>query len=294
VAVLLGGGPGCHSVLNPVEPGPKEFKQEIQEIPACCRNRVYIFFLQGVDPFDCCNLEGLRDHVQAQGFIKTWFGYFTHHTGYFEKEIIRIHEEDPEARFVLVGFSFGANAIRDLANRLYERDITVDLLFYLGGNTLDDSPRSRPPNVLRVVNILAVGCIWNGAQIEGAENYQLTDVWHFGSPAHPRSTEMLDRELAVIAQRVPIIQVVPAPLPDTSPVPRPLAPPAGQQLPQPRPAPPADQQLPQPRPVPTQAGVQSRPGPGWDFLQPDGVEGVRGSAPAHLAPLALPATAKER
>jgi hypothetical protein len=275
LGVLLSGGPGCLAYVNPVEPAPHELHQECQEIPVCCRNRVHIFFLQGTDPLDICNLSGVRDHVQAQGFIKTRFGYFIHHTGYFEEQIVRIHEEDPEARFVLVGFSYGALAAREIANRLCEREINVDLLFYLGGNTLDDSPRSHPPNVLRVVNILAVGCIWNGANIEGAENIQLTDVWHFGSPAHPCSVELLDRELVTIAYRVPIIQVLPPPLPDPSPVPRPIAPP------------PPDQ-LPPPRKLPTQASTPS----GWDFLDPDGMGGTRGSAPAHLAPIGLPATEK--
>jgi hypothetical protein len=201
VALLASGG--CLNFVNPVEPAPPDDTQACKDIPNYCRNRVYIFFFQGLDPAFACNIDGVRDYVQSLGFIKTYFGYF-YHPWYFHREAVRIHQEEPDARFVLVGFSFGANAARGMANMLKDDHIPVDLLVYFGGNTFDNTPDTTPDNALKVVNILSTGFIWNGSDLDRAENIHYDDCWHFGSPAHKKSTDMLTRELAVVARRVPI------------------------------------------------------------------------------------------
>src|SRR5262249_46603769 len=153
------------------------------------------------------------------GFNKTYYGQL-YHTCYFRKQVRRIHEEDPEARFVLIGFSFGANMVRTVAQDVKEDGIDIDLLLYLGGNTLENKPRYRPENALRLVNILAHGYIWNGTQFDDGENLNVEDVWHFGSPTHPRTLEVLTRDLFEIACSVPIIEPVEPvdkPAPDAEP-----------------------------------------------------------------------------
>jgi hypothetical protein len=42
--------------------------------------------------------------------------------------------------------------------------------------------------------------------MDGAENLEVTDVYHFGSPAHPATVETLTRELAVVASQVPQVE----------------------------------------------------------------------------------------
>src|SRR5947209_15827084 len=123
----------------------------------------------------------------------------------FEKEMCRIHEEDPNCRFVLVGFSFGANMVRYLANSARDDGIPIDLLVYFGGNTLKNEAYDQPENAARVVNILASGAVWNGAWMDRAENIHETDVYHFGSPSHPYSVELLTRELGEVASPVPVV-----------------------------------------------------------------------------------------
>jgi hypothetical protein len=92
---------------------------------------------------------------------------------------------------------------------------------YLGGNTLKNTPEDQPENAREIVNILATGCIWNGAQMDRAQNYNVSDVFHFGSPTHPLTLEVLARELAVIACFVPAPQSpVPSPQMD-GPLPMP-------------------------------------------------------------------------
>lgn len=229
---------GCfhlHSIHSP----PPDWVEPCQIIPQCARGHVYIFLVHGFDPIDCSNLAGVRDYVQCLGFTKTYYGQF-YHTSHFEKEVRRIHQEDPHARFVLIGFSLGANQVRTLAQSVKDDGISIDLLVYLSGNTLKDIPRDRPENACRIVNILAQGCIWNGATLEGAENVQVRKVGHFGSPTHHYTLETLARELAAVAATVPVVR---PPEPKTPP----------EEIP------------PTPRPLTSQP---EEPRDEWDFLKP--------------------------
>ncbi len=231
---------GCLCYLHPLESMKPEFVEPCRTVPKCSRDHVHIIFVHGMDPFDCANLAGVRDYVQQLGFHKTYYGQL-YHSHHFESELRRIHEEDPDARFVLIGFSFGANMARDLAQSAKKNGITIDLLVYLGGNTLKNVPRDRPENVGRVINILANGRIWNGDTLEQAENIQVPDVWHFGSPTHPYTLEVLARELAMVASAVPFVE--------------PIQPPVR----------PREESAPTPRPV-----TEQKPAPRdeWDFLKP--------------------------
>jgi hypothetical protein len=204
-AVVLLAGPGCLSWLHPVDPPANEHVVCCKSLPSCCHNHVYIFFIHGLDPLDYANLGGLRDYVQSLGFIKTYYGQL-YHTHYFEKELRRIHADDPDARFVLVGFSFGANMVRNLAQSVKPDGVFIDLLVYLGGNTLENRPKDRPENVGHIVNILATGWIWNGDHLDGATNLNYDDVWHFGSPSHLQTLHTLSEQLSIVAGRVPIVE----------------------------------------------------------------------------------------
>jgi hypothetical protein len=216
--LLLLGQTGCLSYLNAVSPPTSEEIVSCKQIPKPCRSEVYIFFVHGMDPLDFANLSGVRDYVQSLGFIKTYYGQL-YHTWYFEDEIRRLHKLDPEARFVLVGFSFGANMVRDMANDLRADNISIDLLVYLGGNTLTNDSKDRPENALHIVNILATGWIWNGAELDNAENINYGDAWHFGSPTHPKTLDLLAHDLTEIAARVPFVEPAFSP-PETLPGPR--------------------------------------------------------------------------
>jgi hypothetical protein len=206
-AVVVLTGPGCLSCLHPIEPAEKERLACCTSLSSCARNHVYVFFIHGIDPLDIANLSGVRDYVQSLGFIKTYYGQL-YHMRFFEKELRRIHGEDPDARFVLIGFSFGANMVRDVAQAVKPDGVFIDLLVYLGGNTLENRPQDRPENAGHIVNILATGYIWNGDHLDGATNLNYDDVWHFGSPSHLQTLHLLAEELAVVAGRVPVVEPV--------------------------------------------------------------------------------------
>jgi hypothetical protein len=204
--------PGCMGCLHPVEPLTPETRTACKAYPSCCRDHVYVILIHGMDPLDYANLQGVRDYVQELGFRKTFYGQ-CYHTAKFAKEMHRIHAEDPDSRFVLIGFSFGANMARYLANVAKDDGIPIDLLVYFGGNTLKNEAYDQPDNVARVVNILASGAIWNGAWMDRAENIHEPDVYHFGTPSHPYSVELLTHELGEVASRVPVVEDGPPPPP---------------------------------------------------------------------------------
>ena len=131
-ALTLLGQAGCLSFCHPIEPVTSEKVAICKEIPQSCRSHVYVFFIHGMDPLDFANLSGVRDYVQSLGFIKTYYGQL-YHTIYFTDEMREIHKRDPEARFALVGFSFGANMVRDVANAVRPDGVDIDLIVYLGG-----------------------------------------------------------------------------------------------------------------------------------------------------------------
>jgi hypothetical protein len=205
---------GC-VCIHPIEP-PPEVHTVCKAYPPCCRDHVYVFMVHGMDPFDWANLTGVRDYIQDLGFRKTYYGQLYHVTK-FEKEIRRVRAEDPSARFVLIGFSFGANVVRYLANSAKDDGIPIDLLVYFGGNTLNNEAYDQPENAARIVNILASGCIWNGAWMDRAENIHEVDVWHFGSPSHPYTLRVLAHELSEVSSHVQVVDDGPAPPPASYP-----------------------------------------------------------------------------
>jgi pimeloyl-ACP methyl ester carboxylesterase len=253
---------GCLQYLHPVDPLPVEEVRDNFQVPTACKNGVYVFLLHGIDPFDLANLEGLRDYVQSLGYIKTYYGQ-PFHAFYCATEIVAIRKRDPNARFVVIGFSYGAGLVRDLACSVGKLGIGIDLLVYLDGVPLDARPLGRPANARKVVNILAFARR-DQYKIVGAENLRYDDAWHYGTVTHPKTLRMLVRELAEVALRVPVITDAPPPVPGV-PAPQVLPAPKELSAPQVLPAPkelPAPKQLPPPKPNAKRGG--------WDFLEPDG------------------------
>lgn len=203
-AALLALAPGCLSVCHPVEAPPPADIFPCHEVPQACKNRVHVFFLHGLDPLDFANFQGVHDYVRSLGFLKTYFG-LPFHAFHFEKELRRVHEADPEARFVLVGFSYGAGLVRDIACTVQKAGIAIDLVVYMDGVRLEQRDLHRPANVGRVINVLAFDRSAD-SNVAEAENHVLEGVWHFGMPSHPQVLRLLGRELGELAAQVPFVQ----------------------------------------------------------------------------------------
>jgi hypothetical protein len=232
LAAFMTATSGCLSCLNPVHPPPEALVQPCHELPKYCRDHVYVFFLNGFDPVNYGNLTGIREYVDTLGFHKTYYGQF-YHVSYFAEEIQKIHNEEPEAHFVLVGLGRGARSMRDLAERVNRQGIPTDLLVHLDG---------KLPEGVGLENGTVIGYVRDGKFSAATAPESGPNLWLFGSPTNPKTIEMLGQELGQIASAIPTIE--PA-QPELLP-------------------PPTDEPTPKPvqRQLPAEYGE-------WDFLKPE-------------------------
>lgn len=166
------------------------------------QSHVYIYFIHGLDPCDYANLRGVEQICHELGYDNTV--YVTLHQGDdVVSHVICTKAKDPQARIVIYGYSAGADIARRVTNKLHDRDgIDVDLLFYVSGIILIDTKSARPEYVGKIVHILDGGKIIPGMKLSGADNYRFSDVWHFGTPMHPRTLAILETELEQQARLV--------------------------------------------------------------------------------------------
>jgi hypothetical protein len=235
-------GAGCCCPLYSVHPVPDDLAETCACIAPCGRKHVYTFCVQSADPLDCANLEGVKEYVQSLGFPMTWFGHYWH-IGHFCKVIVRLHQEDPDAHFVVVGFVNGADPGCKLVDKVGAYGICVDLLVRLDSNLLGEES-CRPANAHKVITVVASDSKNKRSPQDEAEEMYVASTGPFGPATHSGTLELLARELARLAGSVPAVDDVP-----TLPFPR---------------------NEPTPRPVTT---VKAKHEPGeWDFLEPVSVE----------------------
>jgi hypothetical protein len=166
--------------------------------------------VNGVDPLCVANFNGLCGYLRRQGYSNTRFGRLCNSHA-FADEIRHIRKEDPEARIVLIGFSYGCNRVRAIANALTEEGTGVDLMVYLAGDLISDEARSCPPNVCRLLNVRAKGMLvlggdllFNRDDIMGARNVRL-DCPHFSAPSQVETLSLIMEELAALPARTEIV-----------------------------------------------------------------------------------------
>ena len=222
VAAFTLTGVGCSLPLYSVHPLPPDLVQTCADVALCGRDHVYAFFVQGIDPLDFANLEGVKNYCQEIGFHQTWFG-FAYHAHHFKKEILRLRDTDPDARFVLAGFDYGCNVVRDMTCALGRKGVHVDLLVYVDGKFLGSDPANQPDNADKLINIVAGKQLANKCDMLGVDNVSLPELWHLGTPTHPVTLEILARELATLAGQYPAAEELPAiPRSPLEPTPRPV------------------------------------------------------------------------
>jgi hypothetical protein len=160
--------------------------------PPACKEHLYIFLVNGLDPFDCAGLAGLGKHLEEQGFCNSYYGSLLHSHA-FRDQIRCIHQADPDAHFILIGFSLGANKVCGLAESLEKDGAVIDVVIFLSGNHwVGGLVKNRPRNVCRIINIRASGCLVHTGVRDWAEDYLLSDAWHFGTPRHAATRALLD------------------------------------------------------------------------------------------------------
>ncbi len=209
LGVMLAGltfWPAAASAQAPVPaPAPAEVQPPVPAAlagaPRTMQDHVYVYIVNGLDPMYWGDLTGLRDHVCRLGFANVQLCQFYDILS-IQSDLRRLHRDDPGARFVLVGFSLGANAVHEIAAGVEKDGVMVDLLVLLSGNhPVMPLPRHRPGNVCRVVNVLASGLMKYAGERDYAENIRVEGTRHFSLPMHPTALQALDQGLAAVVQR---------------------------------------------------------------------------------------------
>ncbi len=194
VSVAFAGLSGCvlseHHIGACPEVAPNAF-----ELPSCCRNRVY-FFLFG-DCHPCHDMDSLRERLIDAGYVKVYCGKCWH-LGWFSDELKKIHEQDAEARFVIVSQGGAAPAARELACTAGAVGVAIDLFVYL------DAVKEPGPVAAR--QILAIHGEKDDASGAGAaQEYLLADAGLEGAAGHPQTLALLLEALAPVAGSVAVL-----------------------------------------------------------------------------------------
>jgi hypothetical protein len=249
VATLL--TPGCLSVLNHVAEPTLETLAACDSVSPLAKNSVYVVLVNGIDPLECGNLSGVRDQLNALGFVKTYYAQVYHEKCLIE-ELKAVHAERPDARFAIVGFEYGALPARGLALKATAEGLPVDLVVYLQpkGGWMGGSGAE---GVARTIAIRAGHAASIAAPVENSDIVDVPCFSRYGVPTHPNTLALLATELTRLASGIAV------PTPTFEPFPTLL-----------------DDPAPPPRPVVEQPGA---PTDEWDFLKP-----TARRAPAKLEP----------
>jgi hypothetical protein len=105
---------------------------DVVETCAARRNDVYTFVLGGIDPFDTGS-DTLADGLARRGFAKVYTGT-RFHGEWFAKEAHRLAEENPAARFAVVGRRGGAARAAELAAQLSREGLPIDALVLINAD----------------------------------------------------------------------------------------------------------------------------------------------------------------
>src|SRR5438105_880981 len=105
---------GCLCCRQPCPTVTPACQEKCDASPRPCRGNVYVFLVNGFDPFDVAKLGNARTALNGLGFTKVYSGQF-YHAGGFADEIKTLAAAEPNARFVIVGVGAGVDAAVSLA-----------------------------------------------------------------------------------------------------------------------------------------------------------------------------------
>ncbi len=191
---------GCLSAFSPLNPPTPEQSGPCQALPECCRERVHIFMINGLTilPHVCGSMNGVADYVEQMGFCKPRVA--CHYWRWcFQNEIRKIHAEDPDARFVLVGYSIGGSVVYSMAQTLEADGIFIDEIIYIDAHSFIHDFNHRPANVGKVASLNSTGWFLPGKCHAGEDCVTINTVFHLAIPRKDETLQALARELNDVA-----------------------------------------------------------------------------------------------
>jgi len=201
--------------LKPVE--------QVQVI-APARAKVYTFFMNGADLLELYGFSELHDQLICAGFPKIYYAQRMDREWY-HRELHRLHRDEPDARFLLVGYGTAADQVQELACQVSREGIALDAVVYIDpigakGDLTTDVPYRA---------LVLKSHHWRGGvRLKVPEAVTVNHVGHISLPAHPATVQTLVALMTESALRVPLpdqsIDCLPLRNDGSRPIPRPAEP----------------------------------------------------------------------
>ena len=211
ISAMNGGCVSCDHAAHKsaLDAGP------VCDLPTCERQKVYVFMLNGLTPSGSCGLDGLRGQLAEQGFAKIGCGQ-VFHAAWVADEMKRVRGENPDARFVLLGYDLGGAAAVRLAAESVKAGLPVDAVVLL-------DPMGTAGLTPCGVRTLLVTSGAGRSPVPHTESVIVPDVGHFRLPTHPKTVAVVCSLLREVAaqQWHPEVETVPAWSYEHAPPPRP-------------------------------------------------------------------------
>jgi hypothetical protein len=198
----------CLAAAGLLGSGVRALADEPEVAPApqpCNREHVYVFMVNGLTV-----LPHIYGSMNPVGRTLSEHGYChnetaTHYYRWsFQNKIRCIHQSDPQARIVLVGYSIGSGVIHSMARTFEKEGIPIALMVYLDGHSIVNHFDEKFCNVERVVNINSSSHILKGCAVPHADyTVQIESSRHLSVPKKEATLEVLLRELDMVAATVP-------------------------------------------------------------------------------------------
>ena len=180
-----GGGVGAW--IHPVAPPEPEDSRPILSLAEAQRDHVHVLLINGVDPGNLFNFQGVQTYVQGLGFRNVSYHQMWEEAA-VRQRISAIRSSNPQARIAVIGYSGGSLTALSAVGVASEAG-PIDLLVYVAGGMAGIETTSRPAHVHKLVDVHArnpiIGLIPFSIVIDGAVNYDL------GSVSHARAHEPL-------------------------------------------------------------------------------------------------------
>jgi hypothetical protein len=163
------------------------------DIPTCERQKVCVFMLNGLTPPGLSSLDGLRTRLAEQGYSKIGSGEL-YHAGWVADEMKQALADNPDARFVLIGYDLGGGEVAKLAARSVKAGMPIDAVVLLD----PVGKASKTPTGTRTLLVSSATRAAIGAQ---TETVLIPDAGHFNLPTHPKTVAVVCNLLNEIAAK---------------------------------------------------------------------------------------------
>lgn len=173
---------------------------EHSKVIAPSRSKVYLFLVNGADLAEYSGIQNLQQQIICGGYAKVYHAQ-RFDRAYFRKELHRLHREDPDNRFILLGYGAAADQLLELACCVSTEQIPLDCVGFIDPAGLNAELIHRAP--FRTIIFRSHHWVLSPRLI-GNETLTLNNVGHYRVMPHPLTVNAILDLMTESALRVPV------------------------------------------------------------------------------------------